>query len=170
MILDLQKSDSPILRKKAKPVKDFGDPMIRQLVEDMKETMRHASGLGLAAPQVGTSKRILIADCGPELGGFYALINPKILHQEGTQLGLEGCLSFPNLYGDVERAAKVTVKAQDLNGRWFKVEAEGLLSRCFQHEVDHLNGILFIDKAQNLREIQPEEFKREFRESEAVLS
>jgi peptide deformylase len=172
MIRPIRKDGDPILRKKAKPVKNPEDPLIKQLVEDMFETMYNAPGVGLAAPQVGESKRILVADCGEEYGGPYVLINPKIIHQEGAQIGIEGCLSFPNLYGDVERAYKVVVKAQNLRGQWFKVEAEGLLSRCFQHEIDHLDGILFVDKAKNLRTLTPEELKKE-RESEkeqAVLS
>jgi len=170
MVREIRKQDDPILRKKAKPITHPENPLIRQLAEDMVETMYAAPGVGLAAPQVGVSKRVLVADCGEEFGGLYVLINPKITHQEGTQVGIEGCLSFPNLYGDVERALKVTVKAQDLEGRWKKIETHGLLSRCFQHEIDHLNGVLFVDKATNLRELTPEEFKKETEESRAVLS
>lgn len=172
VVREIRKAEDPVLRKKAKPVKNPSDPLIKQLVEDMVETMRKAPGVGLAAPQVGESKRILVADCGEQHGGLHVLINPKITRKEGTQFGIEGCLSFPNLFGDVERAAKVTVKAQDLNGRWFKVDGEGLLARCFQHEVDHLDGILFIDKAQNLRQLTPEELEKEFkgRESSVALS
>lgn len=170
VVREIRKKDDPVLRKKAKPVSDPDNPLIRQLAEDMLETMYKAPGVGLAAPQIGVSKRILVSDCGEEFGGQYVLINPKIIHQEGTQTGIEGCLSFPNLYGDVERAEKVTLKAQDLNGRWFKVEAHGLLSRCFQHEIDHLNGILFIDKAANLRELKPEDLKKEVEEAQVALS
>lgn len=161
--------DDPVLRKKAKPIKNPSDPLIRQLAEDMAATMYKAPGVGLAAPQVGESKRILVADCGEEHGGLYVLINPKVLESDGTQVGIEGCLSFPNLYGDVERAEKVIVKAQDLTGRWFKVEAHGLLSRCFQHEIDHLDGILFVDKAKNLRELSPEDFRKKIDNTRAVV-
>lgn len=174
MIRQVRKSEDPVLRKKAKPVKNVQDPLVRQLIEDMFDTMYKAPGVGLAAPQVGESKRILVADCGEEHGGAYALINPKIVQSEGTQIGIEGCLSFPNLYGDVERAMKVTVKAQDIRGQWFKVEAQGLLARCFQHEIDHLDGILFVDKATNLRTLTPEDLKKqrdsESQEDQAVLS
>lgn len=168
MIRKIRLKDDPILRKKAKAVTDF-DPLLEQLVADMFETMYEAPGVGLAAPQIGLSQRVLVADCGEEHGGPIALINPKIIHEEGTQVGIEGCLSLPNLYGDVERAEFVIVKAQDAKGRWFKKEAHGLLSRCFQHEIDHLNGILFIDKATNLREMTLEELKKE-RQQEAAAS
>jgi len=167
-VREVRKADDPILRKKAKEVTNFSDPLLKQLAEDMAETMYQAPGVGLAAPQIGVSKRVLVADCGEEAGGLHVLINPKIISQEGTQIGLEGCLSFPNLYGDVERAEKVVVKAQDLSGRRFKLEATGLLSRCFQHEIDHLNGILFVDKATNLREMKPEDFKKEREVSETA--
>lgn len=169
-VREIRKAEDPILRRKAKAIKNPADPLLRQLAEDMVETMHRAPGVGLAAPQVGESKRLLVADCGEEFGGLHVLVNPKITHQEGTQIGVEGCLSFPNLYGDVERAEMVMVKAQDLNGHWFKLEAHGLLSRCFQHEIDHLDGILFVDKAKNLRELSPEDFRKEVEESRAVLS
>ncbi len=170
MVRDVRKAEDPVLRKKAKAVKLPLDPLTRQLIEDMVDTMYEASGVGLAAPQVGASKRILVADCGEEFGGLHVLINPKITHQEGTQVGLEGCLSFPNLYGDVERAEKVIVKAQTVEGIWKKYEVTALLSRCFQHEIDHLNGILFVDKAKNLRELNPEEARTQREESQTVLS
>lgn len=168
-IREVRKQGDPVLTKKAKLVEKFNDPLLEQLVEDMFETMYQAPGVGLAAPQVGISKRVLVADCGEEYGGPYVLINPKIIHSEGTQVGIEGCLSFPNLYGDVERAYKVIVKAQNLKGKWFKIEAEKLLSRCFQHEIDHLDGILFVDKATNLRELSPEEYKKERADKESQL-
>ncbi|MCL4513886.1 MAG: peptide deformylase [Candidatus Eremiobacteraeota bacterium] len=168
-IREVRKQGDPVLTKKAKLVEKFNDPLLEQLVEDMFETMYQAPGVGLAAPQVGISKRVLVADCGEEYGGPYVLINPKIIHSEGTQIGIEGCLSFPNLYGDVERAYKVIVKAQNLKGKWFKIEAEKLLSRCFQHEIDHLDGILFVDKATNLRELSPEEYKKERADKESQL-
>lgn len=148
-------SDDPILRKKAKPVREFG-PLLKRLTEDMAETMHRAPGIGLAAPQVGDSRRVIVADIGE---GVIPLVNPKILAQEGSAWDTEGCLSFPNLYGEVERAEKVTVKAQDESGKWKRIEAEGLLARVFQHEIDHLDGILFIDKAVNLREILPEQIE-----------
>jgi len=169
VVRKIKLKDDPILRKKAKPVTKFGDPLLEQLVDDMFETMYAAPGVGLAAPQIGVSERVLVADCGEEYGPPVALINPKVIHEEGTQIGVEGCLSLPNLYGDVERAEFVIVKAQDVKGKSIKIEAHGLLSRCFQHEIDHLNGILFIDKATNLREMTLEELRQERSESAASL-
>ncbi|MBI2252091.1 MAG: peptide deformylase [Armatimonadetes bacterium] len=152
-IREIKKFEDPLLRKKAKAVKKF-DTLIEKLIEDMLETMYQAKGIGLAAPQVGISKRIIVVDVENNL---YKLINPKIVkYGEEQEECLEGCLSFPYLYGEVKRFLKVTLKAQDLKGKYIKIEAEGLLARAFQHEIDHLEGVLLVDYASNLREIKPQ--------------
>lgn len=148
----IRKHPDPVLRKKAKEVTKFG-PLLDQLVEDMAESMYAAPGVGLAAPQVGISKRVIVVDVDKTL---ITLINPKIQEIREKEVGIEGCLSFPNLYGDVDRSLIVTVKFQNLKGRWEKLEAMGLLARAIQHEIDHLDGILFIDRAVNLRYIVPD--------------
>jgi peptide deformylase len=137
------KHPDPILREKAVEVKKIG-PNIIKLLDDMADTMYHAQGVGLAAPQVGISKRVVVIDCGDE-HGLIELINPEIVSLDGEQFGPEGCLSFPGLMGDVRRAKKCRVKALNRHGEVFEIEGEDLLSRAFQHEVDHLNGVLFTD-------------------------
>ncbi len=125
---------------------------VLRLLDDMVETMRDADGVGLAANQVGVSKRILVADAGD--GEVYQLINPRCERLEGEDLGMEGCLSVPGEYGEVPRAAKVMVQALDREGKPVRLEAEGLLARILQHEMDHLNGILFTFRA--LRMVDPD--------------
>lgn len=155
--LTIRTFDDPVLRKKAKPVKTI-DAHVRRLIEDMEETMYAAPGLGLAANQVGVLKRVLLADCGD---GLIALVNPKIVaHSEPRVMGMEGCLSFPNWFGEVARWETVTVKGLNPQGKAAKIEAEGLLARCFQHEIDHLDGKVFVDIAVNLREVTPEEWAK----------
>lgn len=141
-----------VLRAKAREV-DVFDAALGRLLDDMLDTMYAAPGIGLAAPQVGISKRIIVLDIGD---GPIRMANPKIIEIDGEQVGLEGCLSIPGLYGDVKRHAKIVVKGQDAQGRSFKVQADGLLSRCFQHEIDHLDGKLFTDLALNLHEQKPQ--------------
>lgn len=136
----------PVLREKAKEVRSI-TPNVIKLLDDMAETMYDAQGVGLAAPQVGILKRIFVVDCGD---GLIELINPEIVAKEGEQVGSEGCLSIPNLTGDVRRYEKVTIKALDRHGNEQVYSGEGLLARAFQHELDHLNGILFIDLAAKL--------------------
>ena len=140
-----------VLRSKARDV-DVFDAALSRLFEDMLDTMYAAPGIGLAGPQVGISKRVIVLDVGD---GPIRMANPKIVEKDGEQLGLEGCLSIPGLYGDVLRHNKITVKGQDASGKTFRVAAEGLLSRCFQHEIDHLDGKLFTDMAVNLHEQKP---------------
>ena len=140
-----------VLRAKARNV-DIFDASLNRLLDDMLETMYAAPGIGLAAPQIGISKRIIVLDVGD---GPIKMANPKILEVSGEQLGMEGCLSIPGLYGDVKRYDKIVVKGQDGLGKTFKIEADGLLSRCFQHEIDHLDGKLFTDVALNLHETRP---------------
>lgn len=131
-----------ILRKRSKEVKVIDDKII-ELLKDMAETMYHEEGIGLAAPQVGILKRLVVIDIGE---GLIKLINPVIIKEAGKQQELEGCLSVPGVTGEVIRPEKVRVKAQNENGEFFELEGEGLLARAFCHELDHLDGILFIDK------------------------
>jgi peptide deformylase len=130
----------PILSSKARPVPRVSR-RVRRLARDMLETMVAASGVGLAAPQVGVRKRVIVVDVGENP---IALVNPAIVTVEGEQVGLEGCLSVPDLVGEVRRAAWVVVSGIDLQGQPITVEGEGLLARALQHEVDHLDGILFV--------------------------
>lgn len=146
--LDIRLQGDPVLRKIAKPVKKVG-PAVRALLSDMAETMYAANGVGLAAPQVGIAKRVIVVDAGD---GLVELINPELIRAEGQEVGVEGCLSIPGLVGEVERFAKVTVTGLDRDGRKRWVEGEGLLARVLQHEIDHLNGVLFTDKALAVRE------------------
>ncbi len=134
-----------ILRKKCRPVTAF-DEKLHQLLDDMRETLEKAQGAGLAAPQVGILRRICIVDAH-DGSGVIELINPEIVEAEGCQVGGEGCLSLPNEWHEVERPSRVTVKAQDRNGNEFTVTGEALKARAFCHELDHLDGVLFIDKA-----------------------
>ena len=134
-----------ILRKKCRPVTAF-DEKLHMLLDDMAETLAKAEGAGLAAPQVGMLRRAVIIDVH-DGKGVIELINPEIIATEGVQNGGEGCLSLPGEWHEVERPAKVTVKAQDRNGEEFTMTGEGLLARAFCHELDHLDGVLFIDKA-----------------------
>ncbi|MDW7738735.1 MAG: peptide deformylase [Bacillota bacterium] len=150
------KDNHPVLRKKTEEVKNINSGVLR-LLDDMKETMRDADGVGLAANQVGISKRILVATDGEEM--ILELINPKCEQSEGGEVGIEGCLSVPGSYGEVPRAVRIVVRALNRNGREIKIIAEGLLARILQHEMDHLDGILFTDRA--LRIIDPEELKSE---------
>lgn len=137
-----------VLREKAVPVKNINDNLHR-LLDDMAATMYDADGVGLAAPQIGISKRVAVIDVGDE-NGLIELVNPEIIAREGEELGPEGCLSIPGLIGDVRRAYKCKVRAQDRHGETFELEGEGLLSRAIQHEIDHLNGVLFIDLAEKM--------------------
>lgn len=139
---------NPILKKVAEPVTSF-DKKLKFLVNDMKKSLYEANGVGLAAPQIAVSKRIFVADDGES--GFEAYINPQwVPDGEEKSIDVEGCLSVPELYGEVERFANVIVHYQDIHGKKKMRKASGLLARCIQHETDHLNGILFIEKAISL--------------------
>jgi len=146
-------SENPILRQKAKKVHRF-DPSLQKLVDDMFETMHDANGVGLAAPQIGMSIRIFVAEYEDRK---VAVFNPEIVKAEGEVLGTEGCLSIPGYAGDnIRRAVKVVVKGQDVRGKSIRLNAEGWFARILQHEIDHLNGILFIDRLdrpEDLREL-----------------
>jgi len=145
MIRPIVKYPDPILQQKAEPVVKF-DKELETLVEDMFESMYSAQGIGLAAPQIGVSKRITVIDLSNKANPEekLVLINPEITFREGKQYSEEGCLSLPEIREKVNRAAKVKVRAQNVKGEWFEMEGEELLSRCFQHEIDHLDGILFL--------------------------
>ena len=132
------------LRKTCKPMKTY-DLRLWLLLRDMADTMNKAEGVGLAAPQVGILRRVVVIDVGDE-NGLIELINPEIIAQEGEQEGSEGCLSAPGRRGFVKRPNKVTVRAQDRKGKPFEITGEGLLARAFCHELDHLDGILYSDK------------------------
>jgi peptide deformylase len=140
-LLDIHVLGSPILRVETRLVTDFTDEL-KQLAADMFETMHAAQGIGLAAPQVGREERLAVIDVD---GQQFTIINPEIVLEEGEARAEEGCLSMPDLYGDVDRATHVVVRAQDLEGAPFEIDATELLARCLQHEIDHLHGKLFID-------------------------
>lgn len=144
-VLNIIKLNNPKLRRKAKPVKKI-TPGILTLIQDMEDTMRAAPGIGLAANQIARPEFIFVADVGE---GLIVAINPKILRKTGTQTIVEGCLSIPGLQGPVERASYVKLQAMDENGEILIHEATGLLAQCFQHEMDHLDGSLFIDRVKD---------------------
>ncbi|MDY6825688.1 MAG: peptide deformylase [Bacillota bacterium] len=149
----------PVLRTRAQKVKKINGAVLR-LIDDMAETMKESRGAGLAANQVGISKRIILAvESLDEEEKIIELINPVCESKEGENTGLEGCLSIPGCYGEVSRAERVTVTAMDRAGKEFLLEAEGFLARILQHEMDHLDGILFTDKA--IRILDPEELQSE---------
>lgn len=140
-LLDIRVLGDPILRAETTPVERVTDEL-RQLSRDMFETMHAAKGIGLAAPQVGRTERIAVVDVD---NNPLVIINPEIVFAEGKSKAEEGCLSIPDIYGDVERPARVQVRALDIEGKQFEVEADELFGRCLQHEIDHLHGKLFID-------------------------
>ena len=153
-IVKYEGEGAAILKQVSKPVLQITED-VTELAEQMEIIMRAANGVGLAAPQLGILQRIIVYDAGD---GFHALINPKILQRKGTQIGIEGCLSIPGLQGDVERAAEIVVKAQDQFGKPVRIRGEGLSARVLQHEIDHLDGVLFIDRnPQNLHYVTADE-------------
>lgn len=143
-IRNVRLEDDEILRKKTRKVENIDDK-IRELVDDMIETMHSQDGVGLAAPQVGVLKRVVVIDLYDDKGP-YVLINPEIIKEKGKQEVDEGCLSFPNKFAKVVRPAEVTVKALDRDGKEYKLKGKGLLAQAISHELDHLEGILFVDK------------------------
>ena len=152
----------PVLRRKARRVTDFG-PEFQRLVDDMIETMRAAPGVGLAAPQVAVSQRLMVVEYGEETDEntpkkLYVMVNPEITQVSAeTEVGIEGCLSVPDLVGDVERFTQITIKGQSRRGQPMRVKASGWLARIFQHEVDHLDGVLYVDRATRVWKPTPEE-------------
>lgn len=141
----------PRLHQSATPVTEF-TAELKQLAEDMTETMYAAPGVGLAAPQVNVHQRLIVVDVSEDKNGLMVLVNPQIIAREGEQEYEEGCLSVPGVYSKITRAARVKVKAQDLEGAPFEVEADGLLAVCLQHEIDHLDGKVFVDYLSQLKQ------------------
>ena len=133
-----------LLRSRAKPVKNINNGVLR-LVDNMLETMYDADGVGLAAPHIGVLRRVIVFDIGQ---GPMVLINPEIIHQEGEQVGLEGCLSVPGTHGQVKRAHRVVVQGLNRHGESVSLKGEEMMARVLQHEIDHLDGILYIDRAE----------------------
>lgn len=148
--------DNEVLRKKSRKVTEFNEKLW-ELLDDMKETMEAAEGVGLAAVQVGILKRVVTIDTGE---GLIELVNPEIIETSGEQTGPEGCLSYPNTYGDVTRPMYVTIKAQDRYGNEFTKKGEGLLARAFCHETDHLDGKVFLDLATDIMDVTERPRKR----------
>lgn len=141
-LLDIRVLGDPVLRQETKIVTEV-TPELRRLVDDMFETMYVAKGIGLAAPQVGRLERLSVVDVDDQR---FVLFNPEIIENDAKKIkGEEGCLSIPEIYGDVERSGRVLVRAMDIDGKTFEIEGRDLLSRCLQHEIDHLHGRLFID-------------------------
>lgn len=155
-LLNIVKEPDPVLRKKAVKLRK-ADAGIRKLAEDMWETMLDAPGVGLAAPQIGKSIRLITVHvpADEEEGteeSSYTLLNPEIVKAAGNQVGAEGCLSIPGIAGNVERAHNITVKAMDLDNKPIRIKAEGYLAVVLQHEIDHLDGVLFTDRIENPKE------------------
>ncbi|WP_047495326.1 peptide deformylase [Terriglobus sp. TAA 43] len=152
MIYPIVKYPEQVLLKKAEPVTEFNADL-KKLADDMFESMYAAEGIGLAAPQIGISKRMYVVDLsvGKNPEERLVLINPEIIEKEGKQIEEEGCLSLPDIRDKVSRHFHVRMRAQDVNGKWFEIDGEELLSRAFQHELDHLDGILFIDRLSRLK-------------------
>ena len=157
-------ADNPPLLQKPKKVKRFGRAL-QNLIDDMVETMHAVHGLGLAAPQIGVSQQVIVIQLpedeeDPQSGKLYVLCNPEIVKTAGEEESEEGCLSVPGFVGDARRATVVTVKGLDRHGKKIRIKAEGLLARAFQHEIDHINGILYIDRVdspEKIRRIMPVE-------------
>jgi peptide deformylase len=153
---------APVLRKKARKITDFG-PQLQSLIDDMVETMREAPGVGLAAPQVGVPLQLIVVEYSEkaeeeeqeEPPKLYTIVNPEIIRfSDEMDLGTEGCLSIPGFVGDVDRPLEITLKGQNRRGKPLRLKADGWLARIFQHEVDHLNGVLFIDRAEKVWKVE----------------
>jgi len=152
MILKIVKYPEPVLSQPGEPVTEF-DGDLKRLVNDMFETMYASQGIGLAAPQVNVAKRVTVIDLSgrKDPAQKLVLINPEVIFRDGKQYEEEGCLSFPDIREKVVRALKVSIRAQDENGKWFEMDGEELLARAFQHEIDHLDGMLFIFRMSGLK-------------------
>jgi peptide deformylase len=152
MILKIVKYPEPVLSQPGEPVTEF-DGELRKLVADLFETTYASQGIGLAAPQVGVSKRVTVIDLsmGKDPAQKLVLVNPEIIFRDGKLYEEEGCLSFPEIREKVVRAARVRIRAQNEQGKWFEMDGEDLLSRCMQHEIDHLDGMLFIFRMSALK-------------------
>ena len=155
---NIMEKGEPCLSKHCRPVTDF-NAKLHTLLDDMAETLLKANGVGLAAPQIGVLRRIVVVDLGDEI---VELVNPRILEQSGEQDGLEGCLSVPNRFGLVKRPSFVKLEAQDRYGDWYEYEGEDLIARCFCHELEHLDGHLYTERA--YRMLTEEEYEKLMRE------
>lgn len=166
-VREIKRFPETVLRKKAEPVTEV-DGEIRRLVDDMIETMHSAPGVGLAAPQIGISLQVIVIDTsvGEDPDAVLVLLNPKIVSQSGSSLMEEGCLSVPGVATDLERFEKVTISGINLQGEEVEIEAEGLMARVFQHEIDHLNGSLYWDR---LGKIKRELLKREYKNKKSEM-
>jgi peptide deformylase len=162
-ILEIRIFPDPILKQAALPISSF-DTALKKTVDSMFETMYSARGIGLAAPQVGIAKRIAVIDLSEDGNERLVFVNPKITKSEGETSSEEGCLSIPDYRDKVTRAERLTVQAQDVEGKPFELSAEGLLAICLQHEIDHLDGILFVDRLSRLKR---EFFRRWLKKQEA---
>jgi len=168
LVYAIRKYPDPILTTPAEPVTEFG-PRLAQIVEEMFLTMYQEKGVGLAAPQCGISRRIFVVNCEPDQPpeGEIALINPEIVSVEGEQYSDEGCLSFPGLFAKKRRPLKATLRAQDVEGKWFEVTGQGLLARALLHERDHLDGKVFVQDLEPVEFIKLrkdlEQMRREFK-------
>ena len=151
-VLPILKVGNPILKKQSNPISKI-DKNIKKLIQDMFDTLAEAEGVGLAAPQVGENVRLIVLSMGD---GPFEIINPVIIDEVGEQVGVEGCLSVPGFYGDVTRFLQVTVGGINSKGKKVKVTGEGLLARALQHEIDHLDGVLYLDRAEALYKQEPE--------------
>ncbi len=164
-VLKIVKHPHPVLHRRAEAVPRVTES-VRALIDDMLETMYAAQGVGLAAPQVGVSQRVIVVDVGE---GPIILVNPEIVYAEGEQVGLEGCLSVPGLVGEVRRAEKVVVRGLNRKGEEVDVTGRGLLARALQHEVDHLNGILYLERVEDASTIRKvNELEAEGEEVESI--
>jgi peptide deformylase len=172
MILEVKTFPDKVLRIKAEPVVDINEDTVK-LLDNMVQTMHHQKGVGLAAPQVGVSKRMIVIDtsAGEDEGMILRVINPEIIEASGEQVGEEGCLSVPGEYEPVRRAEKIKVKALSEEGKPYTMEAEGFLARVFQHEIDHLNGVLFIDRLPSFKkETVKKSIKRRIADGDYVVT
>jgi peptide deformylase len=153
MVYKIVKYGDPVLERKAEPVTDFNSPELQELLANMWETMYAAKGVGLAAPQIGISKRISVIDvsAGEDESKKLVIINPEIISREGSQTGEEGCLSIPGFREPVTRSKTVAVRAQNEQGETVELHGDELLARAFEHEIDHLNGILFLHHLSTLK-------------------
>ncbi len=153
MIRKIVKYGDPVLERVAEPITEFDTPELHALIADMWDTMYAAKGLGLAAPQIGLGRRLTVIDTsqGEDESRKFILINPEIVRKEGSQIGEEGCLSIPGFREQVKRASKVRIRAHNEKGQILEHEGEELLARAMQHEIDHLNGVLFIKHVSTLK-------------------
>lgn len=155
-IRNIRLDDDPVLRKISREVDKFDD-RLKLLAVDMIDTMYHANGVGLAAPQIGIRRRVIVVDISEERDNPIVMVNPEIIDQCGCELGLEGCLSVKNRQGDVERPTSISVKYKDINGNNKQIEADDFFARAICHEIDHLNGILYTDIAKEVYQVEEDQ-------------